>query len=208
MPRRLPLSLSSERLFRSRERIETDGAVRARALRPVGGRGALAGGLGGRGCLHGPEPRAGDGGRGALRLCARDAPVPLRRAPHGTRLQLHDGGRPHPHPPQAGNDGAAADGLRRVRPPRGERRDPRGRPPARDHEPQHRVDPPADEADGLGDRLVARGLDRGARVLPLDAMAVPALLREGPRVPARGAGQVVPEGPDRAGERAGDRRAL
>ena len=162
MPRRLPLSLSSERLFRSRERIETDGAVRARALRPFGGRGALAGGLGGRGCLHGHEPRARDGGRGALRLCPRDAPVPLRRAPHGTRLQLHDGGRPHPHSPQAGNDGAAADGLRRVRPPRGERRDPRGRPPARDHEPQHRVDPPADEADGLGDRLVARGLDRAS----------------------------------------------
>ena len=164
MPRRLPLSLSSERLFRSRERIETDGAVRARALRPGGGRGELAGGLGGRGCLHGPEPGAGrPRTTGPLRLRPRDAPVPLGRAPHGARLQLHDGRRPHPHSPPAGDDGAAADGLRRVRPSRGERRDPRGRPPARDHEPQHRVDPPADEADGLGDRLVARGLDRASR---------------------------------------------
>ena len=61
---------------------------------------------------------------------------------------------------------------------------------------------------GLGDRLVARGLDRRARVLPLDAVALPALLRAGARVPPRGARQVVPEGPDRARERAGDRRPL
>ena len=45
-------------------------------------------------------------------------------------------------------------------------------------------------------------------VLPLDAVAVPALLRAGPRVPQGGARQVVPERPDRARERAGDRRPL
>ena len=56
MPRRLPLSLSSERLFRSRERIETDGAVRARALRPGGDRGEVAAGLGRRGVVHVPNP--------------------------------------------------------------------------------------------------------------------------------------------------------
>ncbi len=65
-----------------------------------------------------------------------------------------------------------------------------------------------DEAHGLGDRLVARGLDRRARVLPLDAVALPAVLRARARLPTRGAGQLVPEGPDRARERAGDRRPL
>ena len=45
-------------------------------------------------------------------------------------------------------------------------------------------------------------------LLPLDAVALPALLREGPRLPQGGAGQVVPERPDRARERAGHRRPL
>ena len=47
-----------------------------------------------------------------------------------------------------------------------------------------------------------------ARVLPLDAVAVPAVLRARARVPQGGARQVVPERPDRARERAGDRRPL
>ena len=53
-----------------------------------------------------------------------------------------------------------------------------------------------------------RDLDRRPGLLPLDAMAVPALLREGSRVPQGSAGQVVPERPDRARQRAGHRRAL
>ena len=47
-----------------------------------------------------------------------------------------------------------------------------------------------------------------ARVLPLDAVAVPAAVRGRARLPQGGAGQVVPERPDRARERAGDRRPL
>ncbi len=50
--------------------------------------------------------------------------------------------------------------------------------------------------------------DARARVLPLDAVALPALLRARSRLPQGGAGQVVPERPDRARERAGDRRTL
>ena len=73
---------------------------------------------------------------------------------------------------------------------------------------QHRGDSPPDEAHGLGDRLVAGGLDRGARVLPLDAVDLPEVLRARAGVPQRGARQVVPERPDRARERAGDRRPL
>ena len=104
--------------------------------------------------------------------------------------------------------GAAPDGLRRLRPARRERRDPRGRPPARGHRAEHRRDPHPDPADGLVDRLDARGLDPRARVLPLDAVALPEAVRGGPRLPQGGAGEVVPARPDRARERAGDRRPL
>ena len=45
-------------------------------------------------------------------------------------------------------------------------------------------------------------------VLPLDAVALPAPVRARARLPQGGRGQVVPEGPDRPGQRAGDRRAL
>ena len=155
-----------------------------------------------------PNPEPGAASRGALHLRPRDAAVPVRRAPHGARLQLHARRRLRARPPAPGVHRPAADGLRRVRPELRERRDQGGRSPARHHEPQHRGDPAPDEAHGVGDRLVARGLDRGARVLPLDAVAVPPLLRARALLSPRGAGQVVPEGPDRARERAGDRRAL
>ena len=45
-------------------------------------------------------------------------------------------------------------------------------------------------------------------VLPLEPVAVPAAVRAGPGVPQAVAGQLVPQGPDRAGERAGRRRAV
>ena len=168
----------------------------------------MAGDLGRRGGVQRPEPGPGLGRRPPVDLRPRDAAVPVGRAPHGARLQLHARRRLHAHPAPAGLHGPAADGLRRVRPELRERGDQGGRPPARDHESQHRGDPPPDEADGVGDRLVARGLDRRARVLPLDAVALPPVLRARARVPPRGARQVVPEGPDRARERAGDRRPL
>ena len=80
--------------------------------------------------------------------------------------------------------------------------------PATSRERNIADDQRADAAHGLGDRLGPRGLDVRAGVLPLDAVALPALLREGPRLPEGGAGQVVPERPDGARERAGRRRAL
>ena len=45
-------------------------------------------------------------------------------------------------------------------------------------------------------------------VLPLEPVAVPAVARAGPGLPQGLAGQLVPEGPDRAGQRAGRRRAV
>ena len=148
-----------------------------------------------------PEPERQD-------VRPRDAPVPVRRAAHGARAQLHAGRDRRALPPAARRRGAAPDGLRRVRPARRERRDPRGRPPARRDRAQHRRDPRADGADGLGDRLGPRPRHARARVLPLDAVAVPALPRARARLPQGRAGQVVPQRPDRARERAGDRRPL
>ncbi len=83
-----------------------------------------------------------------------------------------------------------------------------GRPPARRHEREHRRDPQADEAHGLVDRLVARAVDRRARVLPLDAVDLPAAVRARARVQERGARQLVPGRPDGARQRAGHRRPL
>ena len=107
-----------------------------------------------------------------------------------------------------GLDRPAADGLGLVRPARRERRDPRGRPPARDRRAQHRRDPRADEAARLGDRLGPRGRRARAGLLPLDAVAVPALLRARARLPQGGAGELVPARPDRGRERVRDRRPL
>ena len=103
---------------------------------------------------------------------------------------------------------AAADGLRLVRPARRERRDQGRRPPARDHRAQHGGDPRPDAPHGLGDRLAARGLRARADVLPLDAVAVPEVPRARARLPQGGAGQLVPERPDGARERARRRRPL
>ena len=169
----------------------------------------MAAHLGGGAGVQRPEPGAGRArGRRAL-LPARDAAVPLReRHPHGPRPQLHDGGRRHARAPAQRLEGRAADGLGRVRAAGRERCDPRGRPPARDHRAQHQDDPRADEAPGLGDRLGPRGLVARAGLLPLDAVAVPPLLREGPRLPARGSGQLVPERPDGGRERVHRRRPL
>ena len=65
-----------------------------------------------------------------------------------------------------------------------------------------------DEAARLGDRLVTRVLHPRARVLPLDAVALPEVLRGGSRVPQGCARQLVPQRPDGAGERTGQERPL
>ena len=58
------------------------------------------------------------------------------------------------------------------------------------------------------DRLVARVRHARAALLPLDAVDLPAPVRARPRLPQGGGGQLVPEGRDRARQRAGDRRPL
>ena len=168
----------------------------------------MAGRLGRRARVRGREPDAGRPAARAALLHARDAPVPVRRAAHGARPQLHAGRRRHALPPPQRLHRPAADGLRLVRSAGRERRDQGRRPPARDHRAEHRRDREADAPHGLGDRLGSRGLRPRAVVLPLDAVAVPEVLRARARLPARGAGQVVPARPDRPLERARGRRSL
>ena len=122
------------------------------------------------------------GGRRAPLVSAGDAPVPVGVAPHGARPQLHDGRRPDALAPTERLARAAPDGFRLVRPARRERRAPRRRASAREHRALHRPHARADEAAGLGDRLGPRGLSAPAGVLPLDAVAVPEVLRARPRV--------------------------
>ena len=56
-------------------------------------------------------------------------------------------------------------------------------------------------------RLVARILDDGPRLLPVDAVDLPEALRAGARVRGRGGRQLVPRARHRARQRRGDRRA-
>src|SRR6187402_2294106 len=151
-------------------------------LRPAGDRGQVAGRMGARRRFRRPEPVSRGRAAGA-HLRARDAPVPLRRAPHGARAQLHARRRRRAHSPPAGFHRAAPDRVRRLRAAGRERSHSRGTPPARRHEPQHRRDPRADEAARLVDRLEPRALDRRARLLPLDAVALPQVLPAGARLP-------------------------
>ncbi len=166
-------------------------------------RGEVAAGLGGREGL----PRLERADR-AEELRPRDAPVPLGDAAHGAHARLHDRRRRHPLPRTQRDARPAPAGLRLVRPAGRERRDPRGRPPAREHRAQHRAHHALVSARRLGVRLGPPALDPRSRVLPLAAVAVPALPRARARVPEGRAGEVVPERPDRARERAGARRPL
>ena len=60
-----------------------------------------------------------------------------------------------------------------------------------------------------GSRSTGRGSSpRTSRLLPLDPVDLPEAVRARPGLPQGGGGQVVPHRPDRAGQRAGDRRAL
>ena len=157
--------------------------------------------------LRGAHPGA---GRGHLTADVRagDAAVPIRRAAHGPRQELHDGRCGHAVPAPQRLAGDAPDGLRRVRPAGRERGHQERYAPGRFHPREHRRHPRPDAADGLVDRLDAGAVDGRPGLLPLDAVDLPAAVRGRPGVPQRGAGQVVPQRPDGAGQRAGDRRAL
>ena len=178
-----------------------------RPLRAPRHRAQVAGRLGPGGNLGVAQSRpAGFRSRLSQELRARDAAVSLRRAPHGPSQELHDGGRPRALPAPPWRAGAAPDGLRRIRPAGGEPRDQDRRAPCALHRQLDRRIPSPVPLLGHLDRLAARVRNSPAGVLPLDAVDLPKALRARSRLSEGGAGQVVPARPDRAGERAGDRR--
>ena len=139
-------------------------------------------------------------------LRAGDVPLPVGAHPHGPRAQLHHGRRGGALQTRHGQRRAAPDGLGRLRHAGGERRHrPQGAPQGLDLR-QHRVDEEAAAVDGAVARLGAR--DRHLRPGLLQAPA-----EDVPRLPQGGAGRArIPQGelgpgrPDRARQRAGDRR--
>ena len=98
---------------------------------------------------------------------SRVGSLPQLRA-HRRRLALHAHARVQRPPP---------DGLGRLRPAGRELRHQDGRPPAGDDRAQHRQLPPPDGPDRPVLRLVARDHQLRARLLPLDAVVLPAHVR-------------------------------
>ncbi len=156
-------------------------------------------------------PNPGDPGYDAARsgeLRARDAALSLGRAAHRAPQELLDGRRARPLPPSPRHAGAASDGLRRVRAAGGEPRDQDRRAPGGLHGQVDRGVPPPVPLLGRVDRLAPRVRNPRAAVLPLDAVDLPEAVRARARVPQARAGEVVPARPDRARQRAGDRRRV
>ncbi len=135
-----------------------------------------------------------------------DVPLPVREAPHGARAQLHDRRRAHALLPDARLQRAAADGLGRVRPAGRERGDGERRAAGAVDLRQHRLHEEAAPVARLRDRLGARARHLQARLLPLEPVAVPAHARARHRLQAHRRGELGPGRPDRARQRAGDRR--
>ena len=130
----------------------------------------------------------------AEELRARDAALPLGRAPRRPPQVLLGRRRDRPLPPPPRLQRDPPDGLRRLRPPGREQRDPDRRAPARGDREVDRLLPRAVQAVGHLPRLDPRGRHPRALLLPLDPVDLPEAVRAGPRLPRRGAGPVVPEG--------------
>ena len=141
-------------------------------------------------------------------LRARDASVPLGRASHRAPEDLLGRRRGRALSPPQRLPRAAPDGLRRLRPARREPRDQDRPAPARVHRGVDRGVPAPVPPLGRLDRLDARVRHPRAAHLPLDPVDLPAPVRARARLPQGGRRQVVSQGRHRAGQRAGDRRAL
>ena len=141
-------------------------------------------------------------------LRAGDAALPQRRAPHRPPEDLLGRRRDRPLPPAHRPPRAAPDGLRRVRAAGREPCDQDRRASARVDRQVDRVLPAPVPRVGHLDRLDPRVRHPRAALLPLDTVDLPPAARARPGLPQGGRGQVVPARPDRAGQRAGDRRPL
>ena len=138
----------------------------------------MAGGLGRGEDLGGPQPRAARLRRvEAEVLRARDAALPLRRAPRRPSQVLRGRRRDRPLPPPPRLRGDPPDGLRRLRPAGREQRDQDRRAAARGDRALDRVLPAPVPRVGDLDRLVAGARHPHPRVLPLDPVDLPAAVR-------------------------------
>ena len=165
----------------------------------------MAEGVGRRAHLGGLERR---GARPLHGVRARDAALPVGRAAHRASQELLARRRRRALLAPFGPSRASSDGLRRLRTARREPRDQERTAPARGHRGGHRPVPGAVPALGHLDRLDPRVRHPRAALLPLDAMAVPAPVRARSGLPQGGGGQLVSQGPDGSGQRAGHRRPL
>ena len=144
--------------------------------------------------------------REALR--ADDVPLPQRRPAHGSRRGDRAARRDRALLVAARLRGDEPDRLGLLRPARRERRDPAQRAPGDVHLRQHRDPGRVVQEVRRVLRLVAPAAHQRPGVLPLDAVAVPEAARARAGLPQVQPGQLVPQRPDRAGQRAGRRRPL
>ena len=174
-----------------------------RALQPARDRSEVAGALGSRRAV----PHAGR--RPAAEVVrAHDVAVHVGRSPRGTLVRDGAIGRERALQADARLQRALPDGLRCVRPACRERRHQERTPPVGVDVRERRTHARAVEVDGRDVRLEPRSDDGIAGLLQVDAVVVPAAAEARPGVQEEGGGLVVPEGSDRARERAGRRREV
>src|SRR5919109_4145686 len=169
------------------------------AIRTVRGRAPVGRGLGRGGpvrCRWRRRPAA-------AVLRPGHVPVPLRGPPHGPRGGLR-ARRRHPQVPvDAGVQRVPPGRLGLLRSARGERRDPAGDPSEGVDVRQHREAGSVVPALRRVVLLVHAAAHLRSRVLPVDPVAVPAAVPPRAGLPEAGPGELVPQGPDGAGQRAG-----
>ena len=136
--------------------------------------------------------------------CLDFFPYPVRRRSQRRSLpQLRAHRRRLALQAHARSQRPAPDGLGRLRPARRELRHQDGRAPAGHDRAQHRQLPPPDGPHRPLVRLVARDHELQPRLLPLDAVVLPAAVRARPRLSRHGPAVVVPELQDDPRQRAG-----
>ena len=185
-PARAPTRRVATLVDHERERSHGRRPAAVPVRRPAGqrDRDALAGSVGGRPHLLGPQPRrpagrgVGAGGRQAEALRPRHVPVPeRRRAPCGPPARLHRHRRLRPLLADAGPQRPPRDGLRRLRSPRRAVRGADRPAPPGDHRGQRRQHAPPAPGAGPRSRSPSRGRHHRRRLLPLDAVDLPPDLR-------------------------------
>ncbi len=136
-------------------------------------------------------------------LPADDVRLPLGRPAHRALVRQDSDRRHQPLPAHERLERLLPGWLRRVRAAGGERGHQGRHAAARVDHGQHRQDAASAALHGRDVRLVQRGRDLRARLLPLEPVVLPQVPGKGARLSRHGPRRLVPEGPGRAGARAG-----